>query len=104
MNTPSREGLAQSLLLTALQCKNNTTSTIKVKLKNIPVVKVLDRNKQINAVSRLSGAPTFAVELEAAQRGVDAHRYRPHFIQRETQRLLVAHWDLLVAIALGRHA
>lgn len=49
-------------------------------------------------------ALTFAVEGEAGQRGVDAHSYRSHLVERDAQRLLVAQRDLLVAVALGRHA
>lgn len=52
----------------------------------------------------MSRLQTFAVELEAAQRGVDAHRYWTHFVQRHSQRVLVAHRDLLIAFALGGHA
>lgn len=47
---------------------------------------------------------TFIVELEAAQCGVDANRYRPIFKQSASQRILVTLWDLLVAVTLGRHA
>lgn len=52
----------------------------------------------------VSGVRTFAVELEAGQLGVDAHRDRPHLVERHPQRLLVAHRDLLVAFAGGGHA
>lgn len=51
-----------------------------------------------------SSSLTFGVELEGAQRGVDAHRHWTHFKQRDSQRVLVAFWDLLVAFALGCHA
>lgn len=47
---------------------------------------------------------TLGVELEAAQHGVDAHRDWTHFKQRHSQSVLVAHWDLLEAFALGCHA
>lgn len=52
----------------------------------------------------VSGARTFAVELEAGQLGVDAHRDGPLLVERHPQRLLVAHRDLLVAFARGGHA
>lgn len=47
---------------------------------------------------------TSLVELEAGQRGVDAHRDWTHFKQSDSQRSLVAHGNLLVAFALGCHA
>lgn len=76
------------------------------------VMKVVDFEKlnvrfSTNAPScthRPGSALTFAVELEAGQRGVDAHSYGSHLEERDAQRLLVAHRDLRVAIALGRHA
>lgn len=61
-------------------------------------------NKPVAVEVCASGVRTFAVELEAGQLGVDAHRDRPHLVERHSQRLLVAHWDLLVAFAWGGHA
>lgn len=67
-----------------------------------------DDFEKLNVRFSWTGGPgsalTFAVELEAGQRGVDAHSYGSHLEERDAQRLLVAHRDLLVAIALGRHA
>lgn len=62
------------------------------------------KNKPVAVEVCVSRVPTFAVELEAGQLGVDAHRDRPHLVECHPQRLLVAHRHLLVAFARGGHA
>lgn len=47
---------------------------------------------------------TFAVELEAGQLGVDAHRNGSDLVEGGAQCLLIAHWDLLVTFTGGGHA
>lgn len=44
---------------------------------------------------------TFAVELEAAQLGVDANRNGPDLVEGGTQCLLVADRNLLIAVTSG---
>lgn len=65
------------------------------------MLEVLERNK---VKLGLSGSLTFGVELEAGHRSVDAHRYWPILEQCVSQLLLVTHWNLSVAAALGCHA
>lgn len=52
----------------------------------------------------LNTSLTSLVELEGAQRGVDAHGHWAHFKQRHSQSALVALWDFFVAFALSGHA
>lgn len=72
-----------------------------VRNENSPKVLI---NKPAAVEVCVSGVRTFAVELEAGQLGVDAHRDGPHLVERHPQRLLVAHRHLLVAFAGGGHA
>lgn len=71
-------------------------------------MKTVEKFKTINKTVAIevcvSGVRTFAVELEAGQLGVDAHRDRPHLVERHRQRLLIAHRNLLVTFARGGHA
>lgn len=50
------------------------------------------------------GSLTSLVELEWALHGVNGHRHWTHFVQCYSQCVLITHWDLFVAFALGRHA
>ena len=47
---------------------------------------------------------TSLVGLEAALLGVDTHGHWTHFVERDSQCMLVADRYLLKALALGSHA